>query len=185
MNKKSEPWYIHAILYLVIVVLAYVLIRVAIIEPTEIVEAEKYYKSESRARMINIKAAEILWEKRFGSYTDNLDSLVHFVKKDSLVQNLVTGVDTMTGRSSNPFSDLTAGNFIADSILLSPKSFTRYHLYVDTTKTIDTVINRRGKITKIDSNIVIGTKYFLKCPDGYGTVGDSTDIALKNTASWE
>ena len=79
MSKKSEPWYIHAILYVVIVALAYLLIRVAIIEPTEIVEAEKYYKTESRARMSNIKAAEILYEGKFRRYTDNLDTLVHFI----------------------------------------------------------------------------------------------------------
>ena len=30
--KKSEPWYIHAALYLVIAILAYILIRVAIVE---------------------------------------------------------------------------------------------------------------------------------------------------------
>ena len=185
MSKKSEPWYIHAILYVVIVALAYLLIRVAIIEPTEIVEAEKYYKSESRARMSNIKAAEILYEGRFRSFTDNLDSLVHFIKYDAGVQELVAGIDSITGRSSNPFTNLTVGSFIADSLFSSPKSFAGYILQVDTTKTIDTVINRRGKITKIDSNTVIGTKYYLECPDGYGTIGDLTDVALKNTASWE
>lgn len=185
MSKKSEPWYIHTILYVVIIVLAYILIRVAIIEPTEIVEAEKYYKSESRARMTNIKAAEILWENRFGRYTDDLDSLIQFVKYDSLVQELVAGVDSITGRSSNPFSDLIRTGFVADSIILSPKSFTRYILMVDTTKTVDTVINRRGKITKIDSSTVIGTLYYVECPDGYGSIGDLEDVALKNTADWE
>ena len=185
MSKKSEPWYIHAILYVVIVALAYLLIRVAIIEPTEIVEAEKYYKTESRARMSNIKAAEILYEGKFRRYTDNLDTLVHFIKNDSNVQKLMTGIDSITGRSSNPFTNLAVGGFIADSLFTSPKSYASYILQVDTTKSVDTVINRRGKITKIDSNIVIGTKYYLECPDGYGTIGDLTDVALKNAASWE
>ena len=41
MSKKSEPWYIHAVLYVVIVVLAYILIQVAIVEPNRVVEEEK------------------------------------------------------------------------------------------------------------------------------------------------
>ena len=97
----------------------------------------------------------------------------------------MTGIDSITGRSSNPFTNLAVGGFIADSLFASPKSFASYILQVDTTKSVDTVINRRGKITKIDSNIVIGTKYYLECPDGYGTIGDLTDVALKNAASWE
>jgi hypothetical protein len=185
MSKKSEPWYIHAALYVIIIVLSYLLIRVAIIEPTEVIEAEAYYKSESRLRMANIKSAEILWEKKFGSFTDNLNDLVNFIKGDQAVQNLMVGTDSITGKSSNPFSKLTAGEFIPDSLFASPKSFRNYVLKVDSTINYDTVINRRGKITKIDTVRIYGELYYLECPDGYGTVGAVDNNALKNTASWE
>ena len=82
MSSRSEPWYVHAVLYVVIIALTYLLIRVAIIEPNEIIEQERYYKSESRLRMSNIREAEILWYEKYGNYTDNLDSLVYFIKND-------------------------------------------------------------------------------------------------------
>ncbi|MEJ2617771.1 MAG: hypothetical protein P8Z35_22640, partial [Ignavibacteriaceae bacterium] len=77
---KSEPWYVHAGLYLVIIILALVLIKVAIIDPKAEVELQKYYKDEAHLRMDNLKQGEILWQAKFGKFTDNLDSLVHFIK---------------------------------------------------------------------------------------------------------
>ncbi len=74
--SRHEPWYVHAVLYVIIVVLSYVLIRVAILDPTEVIETEKYYKSESRARMLNLRQAQILYDDVNGKYTDNLDSLI-------------------------------------------------------------------------------------------------------------
>jgi hypothetical protein len=32
---------------------------------------------------------------------------------------------------------------------------------------------------------LIGTKYYIEDPDGYGSVGSLSNDALKNTASWE
>ncbi len=183
--KKNEPWYIHAILYVVIAILVYVLVRVAIIDPADYIEKETYYRTESQLRMDNIRQAQILWEKQKEAYTDDLDSLIQFVKTDATVQQLIVGIDTLTNRPTNPFKNLSAGEFIADSIKFSPKSGLVYKLAVDTTTSIDTVINRRGKIVRIDTNTVMGTIYFIECPDGYGTIGDLESPALKNTASWE
>ena len=185
MNKKSEPWYIHAVLYVIILILAIVLIQVAIIEPQNVVEKERYYKAESRARLSDIRAAEKLWEEKHGSFTDNLDSLVHFVLTDPLVAERVAGVDSITGKSTNPFVDLSVGSFVTDSLFHSPKSLRPYILHVDTTTHLDTVINRRGKIVSVDTNTTIGTRYLVECPDGYGKIGDLYSDALKNTASWE
>jgi len=185
MIKKSEPWYIHAGLYLVIAILAYILIRVAIIDPTEHIEQETYFRSESQLRMDNIRQAQILWEKQNKNYSDNLDSLVNFIKTDSTVNSLIIGVDTLTNRSTNPFKNLTSGDFTVDSLFFSPKSHSSYSVKIDTSVSIDTVINRRGKIVRVDTNTVIGTLYFVECPDGYGTIGDLESQTLKNTASWE
>ncbi len=191
--RKSEPWYIHAALIVVIIILSYILLRVAILDPSEYVRQEKYFKTESRARMDNLRQAEILFSKKFERFSGNLDTLINYVKTDSLVLSLLTGVDTLTGRSSNPFKPLVsigeikienAGQFF-DSLYHSPKSLARYILQVDTTMQVDTVVNRRGKITSIDTTYLIGTRYYIECPDGYGSIGSLTSDALKNTASWE
>lgn len=62
MNSKSnqDPWYVHAGLYAIIIILTIILIKVAIIDPRDIVATEKYNRSESRLRMINLKEAQIL-----------------------------------------------------------------------------------------------------------------------------
>ncbi len=185
MAKKTEPWYIHAVLWVIIVVLAVVLIQVAIIQPREVVRMEKYYQSESRLRMSNIREAQKLWQDKFGQFTDNLDSLIYYISNDTSVAKLATEIDTITGRSKNPFKDLTSGQFTADSLFLSPKSLSTYNLAVDTSISVDTVIDRRGRIIKIDSIITIGTRYLVECPDGYGKIGDLFSDALINAASWE
>ena len=185
MKSKSDPWYIHTALYLVIAILTILLIKVAIIDPRAYVATEKYNKTESRLRMDNIKEAEILWEKKKGKYTDNLDSLISFVKYDPMVDSVKTAFDSLTMKIANPFKPLSNGEFVPESLKYSPKTHSIYILQIDTSVVVDTVINRHGKITRIDTTITLGTKYYLKDPDGYGTIGSLESDALKNTASWE
>ena len=185
MDTKSDPWYIHAALYVVIAILTIILIKVAIVDPREYVAAEKYFKSESRLRMDNIKEAEILWERKNKSFTDNLDSLINFVKYDPFVDSVTTTFDSLIMKIPNPFAPLNHGEFTADSLKLSPKTFSIYILQIDTSMIVDTVVNRRGKITRIDTTMTLGTRYYLEDPDGYGTIGSLDNDALKNTASWE
>lgn len=184
-SQASDPWYIHAVLYLVIAILTILLIKVAIIDPKDAVEQEKFYRTESRLRMNNIKAAQILFQKKFGNYTDNLDMLVQFIREDKFVDSVMNGFDSLTMKPSNPFKPLAHGEFTPESLKLSPKSFQPYIIQIDTSMSIDTTINRRGVVVKIDTTRVLGTKYFLEDPDGYGTVGDLYNDALKNTSSWE
>jgi len=184
-SQAGDPWYIHAALYLVIAILSVILIKVAIIDPKNAVEQDKFWRTESRLRMNNIKAAEILFQKKFGSYTDNLDKLISFVKEDKFVDSVMNAFDSLTMRPANPFKPLSNGEFTPDSLKLSPKSFQTYILQIDTSISIDTTINRRGVVVKVDTVRVLGTKYFLEDPDGYGTVGDLFNDALKNTSSWE
>jgi len=146
---------------------------------------EKYYKGESRLRMENIREAEMLWEKQRGHYTDNLDSLIYFIENDTNIAMLVAGIDSMTGKSSNPFSMLTNGEFTPDSLFVSPKSHMRFSLKIDSSVQVDTFINRFGKIIRVDTTKEYGTLYLIECPDGYGKIGDLRNKALKNTASWE
>ena len=197
MIRKSDPWYIHAGLYVVMAILVLLLIQVAIIEPTEVTARERYYKVESRARMNNLRQAQILWEKSHENYSDNIDSLVHFILTDTNVMNIVLGFDTITQRLTNPFVNLstfepfisdsgdTLLKFNPDSLFITPKSHKRFVVKVDTTLDIDTVINRRGTIVKIDSIITIGQRYVIRNPDNKDKIGDLFSDALKNTASWE
>lgn len=201
--KKGEPWYIHAALGVVIAVLVYVLIRVAIVDPSEHVAQEKYFTEETRLRMDNLRQAQILWEKKNDLFSGSIDTLVNFIRTDSTVHQLITGIDSMTLKSSNPFKVLTNSpldldslknvpdQLLAqilsdtDSLFLSPKSLTRYILEVDTSIQIDTILTRRGKIGSIDTIITIGERYYIECPDGYGSIGSLTSDALRNTATWE
>ena len=184
-SGSGDPWYVHAGLYLIIAILTVILIKVAIIDPKEYMEAERYYKAESRLRMTNIKEAEILYQKKFGNFSGDLKGLVMFVKNDPFVDSVMNGYDSLTRKSTNPFRKLHSGEFTPDSLLFSPKTHSQYILQIDTTTSVDTVVNRRGSIVRIDSTVVFGTRYYLEDPDGYGTIGDLHNDALKNTASWE
>jgi hypothetical protein len=185
MKSATDPWYIHVILYSIIAILTLLLIKIAILDPKEVVATEKFNRTESRLRMNNIKEAEILWQLKYGNFTGNLDSLVNFVKHDSFVDSVVNAFDSLTMRSANPFKPLSSGNFVPDSLFRTPKSFSSYILQVDTSTKVDTVINRKGAIVRIDTTKTIGSRYYLEDPDGYGTIGSLNNDALKNTASWE
>lgn len=182
---KSDPWYLHAILYTVIVILTALLIKVAIIDPKEEVSQERYNKTESRLRMKNLKEAQVLWEKKFGHFTGSLDSLISFIKNDKMVQQVRSGYDSLSRRSTDPFVKLTHGEFTPDSLFRTPKSWQFYVLQIDTSEEVDTVVNRQGKIMRVDRHTVVGKRYSIEDPDGYGTVGSLTDDVLKNTLSWE
>lgn len=185
MNSNPEPWYIHAGLYAVIVVLIYLLVRVAIIEPKEIVALEKYAKKESRLRMANLKEAEILFEKKYGHFTASVDSLVNFVKNDPFVDSVRNAVDSLSKRPSDPFELLVHGEFTPDSLFRTPKSQQPYILQIDTSIVTDTIYTPQGKVKRVETKTVIGSRYFIEDPDGYGTVGSVESDAMKNTVSWE
>jgi len=182
---KPEPWYIHAVLYFVIVILVVILVKVAIIDPKDVVEKEKYYKQESHLRMKNIKEAEILWNKKYGHFTGNLDSLINFIKTDPMVDSVENAFDSLSRRPANPFVPLTTGEFTPDSLYKTPKTNQQYVLQIDTSVSADTIYGRNNQVKRIDSSLVIGSRYYLEDPDGYGSVGSLESDALKNTASWE
>ncbi len=185
MALKQEPWYIHAALYAVIAVLIYILLQVAIINPQNVIEQEEYYKTESRLRMKNIKEAQILYGKKYNKFTGSLDTLVNFIKNDPYVKQVRNGVDTVTNRPTDPFVNLTTGEFTPDSLFKTPRSQQRFILQVDSSTTQDTIINRAGKVLRVETNTKVGTRYFIEDPDGYGSIGSLESDALRNTASWE
>lgn len=185
MDNQSDPWYVHAGLYLVIAILTVLLIKVAIIDPHEYVKAEKYNRTESRLRMTNLKEAQILWERKYSNYSGNIDTLIEFIKYDPFVDSVVNAFDSLIMKPANPFKPLLSGEFTPDSLKWTPKTHSEYVLQIDTATVIDTVINRRGKIARIDTTITYGNRYYIEDVDGYGTIGSLETDALKNTASWE
>lgn len=182
---KPEPWYIHAALYAVIVILIFILVKVAIIDPNEVIKAENYNRTESRLRMKNLKEAEILYNKKHGQFTGNLDTLIDFVKNDPFVDSVKNAFDSLSRRPANPFVPLTHGEFTPESLFSAPKSGQRYIVQIDTTTNTDSVFTRNNKFLRIDTTVAIGTMYYIEDPDGYGTIGSVSDEALRNTASWE
>lgn len=141
---------LKAIIVILIGVLIYVLY-----EPFKIREQENAYKKESRARMINIRLAQLQYISEYGIYASSMDTLIAFVNK-----NLESGVS-----SKENFKPLTFSEFVAESLLHSPKSLSPYRL------------------TSIDTTII--KKYLLECPDGYGQIGSLTDESRINKADWE
>jgi len=75
-SKNDDPWYVHAGLYFIVAILTFLLIKVAVIDPSAEVEAEKYYKVETRLRMANLKEAQILFQKKNGGFTASLINLL-------------------------------------------------------------------------------------------------------------
>lgn len=184
-HSNEDPWYVHVALYTVIAILTVILIKVAIIDPKEIMEREAYYKKEARLRMTNLKQAEILWQKKYGSFTDNLDKLIDFIKNDKFVDSIVNSIDPVTNKSSNPFVKLSHGEFTPESLYNTPKSQQRFIVRIDSTESIDSVVTPSGKLLRVEKKTVIGSRYYIEDPDGYGTIGSLDNDALKNTASWE
>ena len=185
MKKKSDPWYVHAVLWVVIAILVVLLIQVSIIEPTEVTRLNNYHKMESRARMTNLKQAEIIYEDLHDKFSDNLDTLINFIKTDSTVKALIAGIDTNTNKSTNPFVNLSHGSFTPESLYTSPRSGRYFIVKTDTLLELDTIVNRRGKFVKVDSTITIGTRYVIESPDSDDKIGDLYSDALRNTSSWE
>lgn len=195
MSKKAEPWYLHAGLWAIIVVLIVIMIQVSITGPEEIIRTREYNKLESRLRMKNLKQAEILYNAKYKKFTDNIDSLINFIRNDKELLKRMTEFDTVKIysakgdstilKSRNPFVDLVSGPFNYDSLFFSPKSGKRFIVQVDTLVEADTVINRTGQIVKVDKTTTIGKRYMIKNPDSADQIGDVTSDALLNTESWD
>jgi hypothetical protein len=101
------------------------------------------------------------------------------------VDSVVNAFDSLTMKPANPFKNLSDGKFTPDSLFTSPKTNQRFVMNVDTSTVTDTVVNPRGKVLRVETKTVIGTKYYIEDPNGYGTIGSIDNDALKNTASWE
>ncbi|GJQ19777.1 MAG: hypothetical protein HBSIN02_01320 [Bacteroidia bacterium] len=115
-EAKGSP-ILKGIIVLLSLALLYVLY-----EPYKIREEEERFRAESRARMINLRQAQLLHIGYRGRYNTSVDSLVQFI---------YTLHDTIR---TSYFRPLVMSPFVPESLLHTPKSWKPYALQVvDTT----------------------------------------------------
>ncbi|MBI2618537.1 MAG: hypothetical protein HYW57_00470 [Ignavibacteriales bacterium] len=148
-ESKGSP-----ILKAVIVVLFGILVYV-LYEPYQIREQEEMFKSESRARMINIRAGQLMYISENGKYAPHIDTLLAFIR--ARIDSGKVAPDT--------FKPLPTQEFTPESLRLAPKS------------------GRPYMIVSVDTAVI--KKYVVEDPDGYGSIGSLTDDSRVNKASWE
>jgi hypothetical protein len=103
------------VLKIIIVMLTAVLVYV-IYEPYQIKAKEEFYQAESRSRMVNIRAAQLLFIAQHGRYVSTLDSLVMFI--EALPDSV----------RSTAFTPPSNAPFTAQALLRTPKSNQAYVL---------------------------------------------------------
>ncbi len=102
--------------------------------------------------MSDIRTALIRYEDLNGRFVTTLDSLVEFVKTDSLYR---AAADSIFG-----------SGFVADSVIVSPRSGKRFVLTINDTSRVKT--------------------YMLQDPDSEDHIGSlEPDVTKLNAASWE
>ncbi len=149
-QRAKGSWILRAVIVILVFVLVYV-----IYDPYQYMVQDEAFRKESRARMMNLRSAELRFIEVNAYYTGSLDSLLDFIRTDSL---LVANRDSV-------FTKLSHGAFSIDSLGFSPRSHSPYKLSVDNSTAIK--------------------KYFLECADRYGSIGSLTDDSRINKGSWE
>ena len=116
---------LQIVLGIVIVVLAFVLYE-SITAPYEAIERRQELTERTRDRMSHVRAAMIHYERVNDRYPLTLDSLVRFVKTDSL---LSIRSDSVFGATVNP-----------DSLPYSPRTGEMFELAVNDTARVKTYL---------------------------------------------
>ncbi len=128
---------IQAVLAVIIVGLCYVLV-VSIVEPYAKVERAKQVTENTRARMDNVRTAMIMYEREHNRFVTSLDSLVRWLKADSLV---MSNADSVFGAS-----------VLLDSLPYSPRTGNVFMLQVNDTSAVNIYL-----LLDPDSNDSIGS----------------------------
>ena len=128
---------LQVILAIVIVALGYFL-YVSITEPYAAIERQKELTERTRARMDQVRQAMIYYERQNDRYPMTLDSLVTFIRTDSL----------LALKADSVFGD----DFYLDSLIYSPRTGARFDLQVNDTSRVMTYL-----LEDPDSDDRIGT----------------------------
>ncbi|MEM6784386.1 MAG: hypothetical protein AAF624_11715 [Bacteroidota bacterium] len=146
---------IQLVLAVAIVALGYYLYY-SITEPGKEFDRQIELTELTRERMDHIRTAMIAFERENDYYTRDLDSLVTFVKGDSLL---------MAARDS--IFQVEAGRtLLVDSLPFSPRTGERFQLSVNDTSDVDI--------------------YLLQDPNSDDQIGSAEPVAsMRNAANWE
>ncbi len=147
---------LSVVLAIIILILAWFLVR-SIVVPYERVEAREAMTEHVQARMLDIRDALIRFEQEFDHFPPTeggLDSLMNFIRTDSLMQ------------------------IIADSIFYNEE----YGLALDSLIYSPRPPHKRFVYAKTDS--LIREIYVLKDPDSDLKIGSLTNTTLINTPNF-
>lgn len=128
---------IQLLLVLAIAVLSYWLYH-SLTAPYEAVERERAATERTRRRMAFIRTEMVRYEAAHGRYPSSLDTLVLFVKQDSLAHT--------------DYDSVPEGDFVPDSLPFSPRTGKPFILIVRDTEGVATYL-----LKDPDSNDRIGT----------------------------
>lgn len=154
-SRNTTRTILQVFLAIVIAGLAYYLYY-SITAPYELIERQRERTQMTRERMTQVRTAMVHHNEVKGGYPHSLDSLVEFVKTDSL---LTTARDSVFEISED-------SEFNPDSLPYSPRTGNRFELEVNDTLETPT--------------------YVLRDPDSRDSIGTvGTDITDLNAASWD
>ncbi len=146
MASSSRPLRIgiQILLAIVIVGLSYWL-YLSITEPYEAVEEQQRITSLTRDRMGDLRTALVRFETVNGRYPSSLDSLIAFVRMDSVL-------------SANPDSVFGPG-FVPDSLPYSPRTGDRFEYAVNDTSRVKSYLikdpNSDDRIGTIEGEVTM------------------------------
>lgn len=158
MNIEQRNQLLSIVFGIIILVLGYFLYQ-AIVEPYQEVLEREQMTERVRHRMSNVRDALNQYKNRQGEFppTDGgLDSLVQFVKSDSL----------MIAEGDSLFTAMPPSTYTPDSLIFSPRPPHKRFTYALN----DTL---RPQI------------YLLEDPDTEDKIGSLEQTTLLNAASWE
>jgi type II secretory pathway pseudopilin PulG len=116
---------IQVVLAIVIIGLTYWL-YISITEPWQVVERQQELTQQTRSRMTDVRNALIRYERANNRFPGTLDSLVIFVKEDSLLQ---AQQDSLFGPT-----------FVPDSLIFSPRTGKQFDYAVNDTARVRTYL---------------------------------------------
>ncbi len=146
---------IQLVLAVIIAVLAYILYH-SIKDPYRAIERQQELTELTRGRMSNIRTGLNRYNEEKDRFPHTLDSLVTFVKTDSLLTARADSFFFVVGTDFNP-----------DSMIYLPR---------DPSRTFEYTVNDTSRV-KI---------YLLQDPDTEDQIGSETpDITMVHAASWE
>lgn len=146
-NSRGLRLGLQAVLAVVIIALAYWL-YLSITEPYEVIEQQRAMTERTRDRMDDVRTALIQYDRRNNRYPHTLDSLVTFVREDSL---MALRRDSIFGPEFNP-----------DSLIYSPRTGRQFEYVVNDTSNVriylledpdsdDRIGSERPDVTRINA----------------------------------